>query len=208
MTDAAQAFAARFDVSRETLDRLTLYHDLLAKWGQRINLVSRATLDDVWSRHFHDSAQLLDLAPDHARLWADLGSGAGFPGLVVAILAAESRPELRVRLIESDQRKAAFLRAVCRETGIVADIVADRIESAEPCGADVVSARALAPLADLLGMAERHLASGGVCLFPKGARYRDEVAEALETWTFRCEEYRSETDAEAVILKIGGIGRV
>lgn len=196
------------DVSRETLDRLAIYHDLLLKWGTRINLVSRGTLDDAWSRHFVDSAQVFELAPPDARTWADLGSGAGFPGLVVAILAADLRPALRVRLIEADQRKAAFLRTVCRETGVSADIVAERIESATPSEADVVSARALAPLAPLLAMAERHLRPGGVCLFPKGARYRDEVAEALETYTFDCENYPSKTDAESVILKIGDIGRV
>jgi len=208
MSDAAQAFAARFDVSRETLDRLTTYHELLKKWGARINLVSRATIDDPWMRHFHDSAQLLDLSPTDARLWVDLGSGAGFPGLVIAILAAERRPDLSVQLIESDQRKAVFLREVIRETGVTADVVAQRIESATACGADVLSARAVAPLAALLEMAHRHLAPSGVALFPKGARYRQELAEALESFTFDCEEYPSETDAEAVILKIGGIRRV
>ena len=208
MTDAAQAFAARFDVSRETLDRLETYHELLQKWGSRINLVSRATIEQAWVRHFHDSAQLFDLSPPRARLWADLGSGAGFPGLVIAILAAAKRPDLSVCLIEADQRKAAFLRSVIRETGILADVVAERIESAKPCDADVLSARALAPLTALLEMAMRHLSPDGVAIFPKGARYRQELAEALESFTFDCEEYRSETDAEAVILKIGGIGRV
>jgi 16S rRNA (guanine527-N7)-methyltransferase len=208
MSDTAQAFAARFDVSRETLERLTAYHQLLEKWNTRINLVSRGAIEDAWLRHFHDSAQLLDLSPRGARLWADLGSGAGFPGLVVAILAAERRPDLSVRLIESDQRKAVFLRGVIRETGITADVVAERIESATPCGADVLSARALAPLAALLEMARRHLAPSGVALFPKGARYRQELTDALESFTFDCDEYPSETDAEAVILKIGGIGRV
>jgi 16S rRNA (guanine527-N7)-methyltransferase len=196
------------DVSRETLDRLTIYHDLLRKWGSRINLVSRGTLDDAWTRHFIDSAQLFELAPGDAKVWVDLGSGGGFPGLVVAILAADTRPDLEVRLIEADQRKAAFLRTVCRETGITAHIVAERIESATPSEADVLSARALAPLTELLTMAERHLRPGGVCLFPKGARHREEVAEALETFTFDCEEYPSKTGADSVILKIGGIGRV
>ncbi len=207
MTDGAQAFAAEVDVSRETLERLTTYHDLLQKWGSRINLVARGTLDEAWTRHFLDSAQLIELAPMAARRWCDLGSGAGFPGLVVAILAAETRPDLRVCLIESDQRKAEFLRAVARATGVSADVVAERIENAEPCGADVLSARALASLTDLLRMAERHLAPGGVCLFPKGVRHADEVAEALETFTFDCEEYPSKTGADSVILKIGGIGR-
>lgn len=208
MTDDAVAFGDGVDVSRETLDRLSAYHDLLRKWGARINLVARGTLDEAWTRHFLDSAQLLDLAPPEARLWCDLGSGAGFPGLVVAIIAAETRPAIRVRLIEADLRKAEFLRTVIRTTGISADVVAERIESAAPCGAEVLSARALAPLADLLVMAERHLAPGGTCLFPKGARYAQEVAEALESFTFHCDEYPSKTGADSVILKIGGIGRV
>jgi 16S rRNA (guanine527-N7)-methyltransferase len=207
MTDETQAFTAEVDVSRETLERLTVYHGLLLKWGSRINLVARGTLDEAWTRHFLDSAQLIELAPTTARRWCDLGSGAGFPGLVVAILAAETRPDLRVCLIESDQRKAEFLRAVVRATRVGADVIAERIETAAPCGADVLSARALASLSDLLPMAERHLASGGICLFPKGARYADEVAEALETFTFHCEEYPSKTGADSVILKIGGIGR-
>jgi 16S rRNA (guanine527-N7)-methyltransferase len=208
MSDDAAAFSAQVDVSRETLDRLIAYNDLLTKWGARINLVARGTLDDAWTRHFLDSAQLIGLAPQNARLWCDLGSGAGFPGLVVAILAADTRPALRVRLIESDQRKAEFLRTVLRTTGVSADVVAERIETANPCGADVLSARALAPLTDLLVMAERHLAPGGICLFPKGARHAEEVAEALETFTFDCEECPSKTGADSVILKIGGIGRV
>lgn len=208
MIDDAAAFAAQTGVSRETLARLSTYHQLLQKWGKHINLVSRGTLSAAWTRHFLDSAQLLDLAPASARRWCDLGSGAGFPGLVVAILATEARPQLRARLIEADQRKAEFLRTVCRETKTDADIVADRIESADPCGADVLSARALAPLSELLAMAERHLAPGGICLFPKGARHRDEIAAALETFTFDCEEYPSKTGADSVILKIGGIGRV
>jgi 16S rRNA (guanine527-N7)-methyltransferase len=208
MTDDSRAFSAEVDVSRETLDRLIAYHDLLHKWGARINLVARGTLDDAWTRHFLDSAQLLGLAPPDARLWCDLGSGAGFPGLVIAIIAAETRPALRVRLIESDQRKSEFLRTALRTTGISADVVAERIESAAPCGADVLSARALAPLPDLLVMAERHLAPGGICLFPKGARHADEVATALETFNLDCEECPSKTGADSVILKIGGIGRV
>jgi 16S rRNA (guanine527-N7)-methyltransferase len=208
MTDKAEGRALEADVSRETLDRLRIYHELLEKWGARINLVSRGTLGDAWPRHFSDSAQLLAHAPVEARAWTDLGSGAGFPGLVVAILAAETRPLLRVRLIEADQRKATFLRTVCRETGVSADVIPERIEAAPPSRADVLSARALAPLSDLLAMAERHLGPGGICLFPKGATYRREIADALETFAFDCEDYPSKTDSGSVILKIGGIRRV
>lgn len=194
----AEAFAAEFDVPRGTLDRLTAYEALLRKWTPRINLVAKSTLDDLWTRHFRDSAQLAALAGP-AETWADLGSGGGFPGLVVAML----RPDTHVTLVESDQRKATFLRAVARETDTPATVIAKRIEDVDPLATQVLSARALAPLPALLTFAERHLAPGGIALFPKGATWRDEVAKALESWRFDCEEYPSQTDPDGVILKIG-----
>lgn len=196
------------DVSRETLARLQTYVELLKKWNPRINLVSAPTLDEVWSRHILDSAQLLAHAPKAARSWVDLGSGGGFPGAVVAILAKELRPKLSVTLVEADQRKAAFLRAVARETSVPMHIVAKRIEDVAPGSADVVSARALAPLPDLLTYASRHLAHGGVALLPKGANADREIVAAQAVWRFTCEALPSKTDPEAVILKIGGIERV
>lgn len=204
----ARSVAPGVDVSRETAERLACYAALLRKWNRAINLVSPTSLDAVWTRHFADSAQLFDLAPSAARSWADLGSGGGFPGLVIAILAAERRPGLHVTLIESDRRKATFLQTVARETGLDVDIRAARIEEVPPLGADVLSARALAPLTVLLAHAERHLGPGGVALFPKGARHRDETAEALASWRFEVQTQPSRTEAGAVILKIGGITRV
>ena len=206
MTGGA-AFARRFNVSRETLERLDAYHRLLLKWNPRINLVSPRTLEETWSRHFLDSAQLWDLRPAHAARWIDIGSGGGFPGAVIAILAAELQPGLHVSLVESDQRKAVFLRAVARETDLAFDVVAERVEAANLGPADVVSARALAPLTNLLALVQPVLAADGVALFPKGKSYREELAEALESWAFDCETYPSETDADSVILKIGGIER-
>lgn len=195
-------------VSRETRERLDAYADLLRRWNPRINLVSASTLDDLWTRHFRDSAQLFDLAPGSPRAWVDLGSGGGFPGMVIAILAVERLPDLRVTLVESDRRKAAFLRTVAREAGVKVDVLAERIESARPLAADVISARALAPLHRLLQLSGRHLAPGGTALFPKGAGWRREVEEALEHWSFRCEEIASETSPDAAILRLGGIRRV
>ena len=191
------------DVSRETRDRLTTYATLLRTWSPRINLVSRGTLDDIWTRHFADSAQLVNAAPDPASPWLDLGSGAGFPGLIVALL----RPDVDVTLVESDARKVAFLRTVIRETGIAAQVLNRRIETMPPFGARVLSARALAPLTRLLSYADCHLAPGGTALFPKGERFREEVDTALETWTFRCDIRPSRTDPGAVILKISEIAR-
>lgn len=204
---AAQAFAARFDVSRETMERLQQYHRLLLKWNSHINLVSSSTLGDAWTRHFHDSAQAFELCPDGAKSWIDIGSGGGFPGAVVAILATGQRPDLRVTLIESDQRKAVFLRTVARETGTDMDVVAGRIEDASHSDADVLSARALAPLSDLLLFAKNLMKDDGRALFFKGRSWRNELRLALETWTFDCETYPSETDEDSVILKIGGIER-
>jgi 16S rRNA (guanine527-N7)-methyltransferase len=200
--------APGLDVSRETAERLAEYAALLRAWNPKINLVSKRTLADLETRHFADSAQLLALAPHDATTWADLGSGGGFPGLVVAILAAEARPALRVTLVESDQRKAVFLRTVAQRTGVPATVFAGRIESIPPLGTDVLSARALAPLSALLDHASRHLRDGGTALFPKGANWRAEVDEALERWRFRCENLPSVTSPDGAILRIGEIHRV
>lgn len=200
MSDGAEAFAASRDVSRETLERLTIYADLLRKWNRRINLVAPSSLSALWTRHFLDSAQLVDLAPESPANWVDLGSGGGFPGLVAAILLAEQ--PTAITLVESDQRKATFLRTVVRETGIDTAVLAKRIEDVPPLGAQVLSARALAPLPDLLHHCARHLAPGGLALLPKGARSEEEIAKALETWEFHCEKVPSQTDDSAVILKI------
>lgn len=197
----------RDDVSRETLERMNVYAGLLRRWNSKINLVSKNSLQDLWDRHIMDSVQLYDLRPEHSRRWVDLGSGGGFPGAVIAILAKEDAPELSVTLVESDQRKAAFLRTVSRETGAHFDVLAARIEDLDPLHADILSARALAPLATLLGYGKRHLAEGGVAIFPKGANASQEVDVALETWRFDCQTYQSQTDKDAVVLKIGEIER-
>ena len=207
MSDDQAAFLKNLDVSRETLERLDAYAGLLRRWNPRINLVSGRTLDDLWKRHFLDSAQLLELSPPQARHWCDLGAGGGFPGMVLAILAAEKHPGMRFTLIESDQRKSEFLRAVMRETGTTANVVTDRIEAVPSVNADVVSARALAPLPALLGLADAHMASDGMAIFPKGAKAKHEISEALELWQFRCETVTSRTDEAAVILKISELSR-
>ncbi|WP_095587808.1 16S rRNA (guanine(527)-N(7))-methyltransferase RsmG [Actibacterium ureilyticum] len=195
------------DVSRGTLDRLETYAALLKKWNPAINLVAKSTLDDLWDRHIVDSAQIFGLIPDFQH-WADLGSGGGFPGMVVAILAAERQPQAKVTLVESDLRKATFLRTVARETGIDADVISQRIEQVPPLGADVVSARALAPLDRLLAFAERHLTPQGTALFLKGQNFQTELDTALASWRFDVQKLSSQTESTAVILKIGGLARV
>jgi len=207
MTSGRQAFIDATDVSRETLSRLDTYAELLTRWTRKINLVSSSSVHSLWERHFLDSAQLLKFAPQEG-LWVDLGSGGGFPGAVLAILAREHLPDLNFVLVESDARKAAFLRTVARECGADFKVRSERIESLPGMDADVLSARALASLSDLLGFAEQHLKPEGVAIFPKGAKADAEIATALERWSFDCETYPSETDEEAVILKIGAIERV
>lgn len=206
MSDERAGFLTQVDVSRETLARLDGYAGLLTKWNPAINLVAPSTLGQLWTRHFLDSAQVLEIAPE-GRTWVDIGTGGGFPGLIVAILAAEKRPDLRVTCIESDLRKATFLRTVARETGVKADVISKRIEQVDPLGADILSARALASLAQLLSYAERHLSPNGRALFLKGANHAAEVQEALEKWTFQADTYPSKTSSEAVILSLGDIRR-
>lgn len=206
--DGRGAFCAEIDVSRETLDRLELYAELLEKWNPTINLVSKATINEIWTRHFLDSAQLCDLVTREIHHWADLGAGGGFPGLVVAVLLKERSPETKMTLVESDKRKATFLRTAVRELAVNTDVVSERIEGLTPLNADVLSARALAPLVKLCEFAERHLAPSGVALFPKGANHAEELKEALASWTFKSQEFPSKTNLNAVILKLGDIARV
>lgn len=207
MTADRDRFRAAFPAGAEALCRLDAFVALLRRWNPAINLVAQGTLTEVWWRHIADSAQLLPLAPAAARRWADLGSGAGFPGLVVGILAAEARPDLRVALVESDGRKAAFLAAALRATGVAADLHVARAETLAPVAADVVSARALAPLGALFALAHRHLAQGGVALFPKGAAHGADLAEALASCPAEVHKHRSRTDPDAVIVEVRGLAR-
>jgi 16S rRNA (guanine527-N7)-methyltransferase len=192
----------------EIAGRLEVYAALLRKWNPAINLVSSGTLGDAARRHFLDSAQLLDLAPAQAMTWADLGSGGGFPGMVVAILAATLRPALVVTLVEADQRKAEFLRTVSRETGVDVQICVQRIEVCPPLDSSVVSARALAPLAQLCEFGSRHMSENGVCLFMKGAHFEAEVEAARMSWDFHMDVIPSKADANARILVLRDLHRV
>lgn len=207
-TDAEQ-FVRAFSVSRETIEKLETYAALLKQWQKAVQLVAPSTLDAVWPRHFADSAQVLALAPHSARTWLDLGSGAGFPGLVIALLsrdAASPVPDLRVTLVESDTRKAAFLREVARRTGCAVDIVGTRIESRstrDKVGTvDVISARALAPLPDLLRLAAPFWQTGTVGLFLKGREVEKEVEAARLSWTFELELIASATDPAGRIARV------
>jgi len=197
----------QLNVSRETQSRLETFEKIIRKWNPRINLVSRSSLTDLWQRHIIDSIQVYRSAPNLNR-WLDIGSGGGFPGLIVAILAADENPELKITLIESDQRKSVFLRTAARECGVTASVVSERIEKVDAHKADVLSARALADLNTLLGFADHHLDTGGVALFPKGVTWKKELETARQHWHFDVEPITSLTEPDAVILKIKGVVRV
>ncbi len=177
---------------------LEIHVSALLKWQRSINLVARSTLDEVWTRHVVDSLQLLPLIPAGARTLVDLGSGAGFPGLVVAI----ARPDLSVRLVESDNRKAVFLGEVARQAAPATVIVNKRIEAAAPDPADVVTARALAPLSQLLDWAHRFTTDPTICLFHKGKSIDDELTDAERRWMMTMDRVPSVTAPDAAILRV------
>ncbi|WP_194097658.1 16S rRNA (guanine(527)-N(7))-methyltransferase RsmG [Marivivens aquimaris] len=196
------------DVSRETEDRLRAFSDLVLKWTTKINLIAKGTQDDIWDRHIIDSAQVWLNAPAEFSNWVDIGSGGGFPAIVLATIAREQMPGARFTLIESDQRKATFLRTAIWELNLNAKVIAKRIEEADPQNADVVSARALASLDLLLGFADQHLRKGGVALFQKGKGVNDEIDAAKQNWSFAYELHDSITDAEAKLVAVREIARV
>jgi 16S rRNA (guanine527-N7)-methyltransferase len=199
----AAGFARRAGVSRETMARLEAYVALLAAWNRRINLVGRNTIGEVWWRHILDSAQLLPHLPPGARRLVDLGTGAGLPGLVLAILGVAE-----VRLIESDRRKAAFLAEAIRITAAPAILAAQRIERVAAFPAEIVTARACAPLPLLLDLAQPFLAPGTVCLFLKGRSAAAELTAAEKEWNMRATTLPSVTDERGSILKLEDVSRV
>lgn len=190
-----ERFSSQYNVSQETLARFDRYADLLRLWNPKINLVGPTTLPDLWSRHFIDSAQLFSYLPE-GRL-VDLGSGAGFPGLALAILGRDD-----VHLVESDQRKSVFLREVARETKTAVTVHSKRIEDISPLQADVITARALAPLERLVPWAWRHLKADGQMVFLKGADLDREIAALDRHWMFSIERFASRTAPDAAIVRL------
>lgn len=208
-----ERFAEIANVSRETLDRLRIYAAQLAKWQKALNLVSRSTLSDVWRRHMLDSAQLVPFMPDDAQSITDIGSGAGFPGLVLAIVT-----DIPTALVESDARKGAFLREVVRLTHAPATVETVRIESVETVriesrgahpenkSVDILTARALAPLGTLCEMADSLKAQ--TCVFLKGGQWRDELTDAGKSWKMDVETFGSLTSPEGCILRLRNLRRI
>ena len=199
---ADQLMAGTFGVSRGTEDALRAYVDLLLRWNSRINLVAECEAAEIWRRHVLDCLQILPLLPADAGPLLDLGSGGGFPGLVLAATAT-ARP---THLVESDRRKAAFLAEAARHLGLAhVRVHATRIDAASLPPAAVLTARALAPLPTLLGHAHRLLAPGGTAIFPKGRTAEDELTAAAPDWTMRVERFPSLTDPAATILRLSEI---
>lgn len=193
-------FAAETGVSRETLERLKLFAELLVKWQPAINLVAADSLRDLWRRHMLDSAQLYPLLPPGCRRLLDIGSGAGFPGLV---LAAMGVPE--VHLVESDQRKCAFQREVARVAGLCVTIHAMRVEKLSRFAIDAITSRACAGLPQLLDYAGAFLTAGTICLFLKGKQAERELTEAHKGWKMQVERFPSRSDATGTVLRLSHV---
>jgi 16S rRNA (guanine527-N7)-methyltransferase len=202
----AERLLSGLDVSRETIERLQTMCEMVEKWNKTINLVSPTTVAELWDRHIMDSAQLFAFLPRNALHWVDVGSGGGFPGLVVSAYFRDHAPQTRMTLIESDQRKAVFLREASRAMGLETTVLTSRVETAEAQQADVISARALAPLSRLLSLAKYHLRLDGLAIFPKGESAEKEIADAQSTgWNFDLARHKSVTDPAGVILTLRNI---
>lgn len=197
-------FQEATDASTATIDRLRVYADLLEKWQRKINLVGPATIADLWRRHMLDSAQLYPLLPRPDCNIVDFGSGAGFPGLVLAVMGGP-----RVTLVESDGRKCAFLAEAARLTGAAERVCIEnrRIEDLPPRPVDVVTSRALAPLGRLLELSEPFVGEDTVYLFPKGGKADQELTHAAKNWNMRVSRIQSKTDTSGTILRLTDISR-
>ena len=198
-------FAEKYNVSHETITKLKDYQALLTEWQSKFNLVSKSSLEDAWNRHFLDSVQLFKYVPNTAKTMADFGSGAGFPGLVLAIMAQEKTPYLKVTLVESIRKKTLFLKEVSDRLNAPVVIVNDRIENLQTKKFDVITSRALTKLKDLLKYAAPFCHKETICIFPKGQNYAAELAEAHKEWHFKCRIEASEESPDGKVLIITDI---
>jgi 16S rRNA (guanine527-N7)-methyltransferase len=201
--DARAEFLATISVSRETEEWLARYETLILKANQSLSLIADSTLEQIWTRHFLDSAQLLSLIPDPKKILVDIGTGAGFPGLVLAIMGLPN-----VHLIEHNMQKVAFLRTVVADLDLPVTIHAMKSQSVRPFAAGAVTARALKPLATLIGLARPFIGSETVAIFPKGRRAAEELAEAQPKWRMQVERFPSLTDPESTIYRLSHIREV
>lgn len=197
----------KYNVSRGTIQQLEDYEESLQEWQQMMNLVSNASLNNAWERHFEDSVQLFDLLPSDAKTLFDFGSGAGFPGMVLAIMAKELLPNLQVNLVESTKKKTLYLKHVADLTNTNVNICNDRIENIKSQKADVITSRAMSSLNDLLNYSEPFCKNNTVLIFPKGKKHQEEIDEAKRKWNFNIEIYASNSSDEGAILLITNLKR-
>ena len=193
------------NVSRETEARLRILSDLTVKWTKKINLIAPSTVSEIWRRHIVDSAQIWPFRPDDPSIWVDIGSGGGFPGLVVSAIAHDESPATKIALIESDMRKTVFLRQAAREMGVTLEVIQARIENSNPKTPDVISARALAPVNKIFDLTQHMRGPRTKFILLKGKSAKAELEEAAETWSFKAEIHPSVTDREASILVLSDV---
>ena len=200
-------FIKKYDVSRETYELLKTYEVSLNEWQKKFNLVSNASLEDAWNRHFVDSVQLFQYIPKTARTIVDFGSGAGFPAMVLAVMALEKTPYLNFKLIESVGKKTVYLNEVKEITGARAEIINKRIENIKGVRADVITSRAVTSLKDLFEYTITFFKKDTICIFPKGKRHMEEINDAKLGWNFDYDIKPSDTSEEGVILIIKNLSR-
>ncbi len=199
--------AEKYNVSCETIEQLKTYQSLLNEWQQKFNLVSNSSLSDAWNRHFLDSLQLMQYLPNQAETLVDFGSGAGFPGMVIAIASKDRTPYLKVTLVESIKKKTLYLNEVASQTSTDVEIINGRIENIKNRKFDVITSRAMTNLSDLLKYALPFCHQKTVCIFPKGQNYAQELKEAHKQWKFKCQIQPSDFSAEGKILIITDISK-
>jgi len=198
MSNEIQDFVKTYGVPHETVHNLSTYEKLLIEWNQKFNLVATSTLPHIWLRHFSDSAQLARYIPAEAKTLADMGSGAGFPGLVIGIM----KPKLKITLIEATGKKADFLQTVVDTLKLDVTVRRDRVEAIKNLRVDVVTARAMKALPELLKYASQLVTKDSICLFPKGKHAAEELTQALKYWTFDVEKHPSLSDDSGTVLVI------
>ncbi len=195
-------FIKSLNVSRETLKGFYEYKTLLSKWNEKINLVSKNTLVDIWERHFLDSGQIIKHVEASGKRWVDVGSGAGFPGLVVALLLRDRKIDCNLVLVEKNLKKGFFLNEVIRKLNLNVEVVSDNIYTLEPLNADILTARAFSELNNLIEISFRHRKKEGLCLFLKGENYRFELDKTLNYWFFDYDVVDSLSSSSGKIIRV------
>ena len=190
------------NVSRETLNSFCEYESLLSKWNKKINLVSKNTLVDIWDRHFLDSGQIINHVDASGKIWVDVGSGAGFPGLVIALLLRDRKIDCDLILVEKNTKKVFFLNEVIRNLNLNVKVINNSINCIEPLNADILTARAFSELKDLIQIAHQHRKTQGICLFLKGENYRFELDKTLNYWFFDYDVVDSLSNPSGKIIRV------